>query len=435
LIKWICIIPFLDVAQSNLFPLPRFLMPWSANDYHDYFAANIDHLKNDGRYRTFAVLERINGEFPSATMHTANGPKRMTVWCSNDYLGMGQHPEVSQAMQDALVKWGAGSGGTRNISGNTLVHIRLENELARWHRKERALLFSSGFAANEAALGTIIKMLPGCIVFSDAKNHASMIAGITKHRPEKYVFAHNDLADLEKKLAASNPAAPKLVACESVYSMDGTIAPLREIAALAKTYGALTYLDEVHAVGLYGPSGAGIAERDGVLDLFDVIEGTFGKAFGVAGGYITGSHAIVDSIRSHAPGFIFTTSLPPMLAAGALASLHLLKTAHDLRARQQRQANRLRAGLRQHGLPLLPSESHIVPLLIGGAHCCKAVADWLCDNAHIYVQPINYPTVAVGEERLRLTPSPLHTDAMIDDLVAALDYLWRQQHLPRRIAA
>ncbi|MGE3623224.1 MAG: 5-aminolevulinate synthase, partial [Bdellovibrionales bacterium] len=332
----------------------------------------------------------------------------------------------------ALETWGAGSGGTRNIGGNTLIHTQLERELAAWHQKEAALLFSSGYTSNEASLATLIKLLPGCIVFSDAKNHASMIAGMRGY-PHKHVFRHNDLADLETKLAAADPAAPKLVACESVYSMDGTIAPLHEISALARKYGALTYLDEVHAVGLYGPSGAGIADRDGAQDGFDIIEGTFGKAFGVAGGYIAGSRVLIDSIRSHAPGFIFTTSLPPALAAGALASLGVLRTAHDLRARQQRQVRRLRDKLTAAGLPVMPSESHIVPLMVGGAHCCKAVSDWLLEQ-NIYVQPINFPTVAVGEERLRLTPSPLHSDAMIDELVSALDYLWTQRHLPRLVA-
>jgi 5-aminolevulinate synthase len=410
-------------------------MTWVSTNYHAHFAAVLEELKKDGRYRTFAVIERLHGEFPHALMHTAQGAKKVVVWCSNDYLGMGQHPAVIEAMQGALEKWGAGSGGTRNISGNALVHARLETELAAWHRKEAALLFGSGYATNEATLSTLIKLLPGCAVFSDAKNHASMIAGIARHRCEKHIFAHNDLADLEIGLAAAASDAPKIIACESVYSMDGTIAPLREIAALAGKYGALTYLDEVHAVGLYGSSGAGIAESCGVSQEFDVIEGTFGKAFGVAGGYIAGSRALVDAVRSHAPGFIFTTSLPPVLAAGALASLGVLKTAHDLRARQQRQVRRLREKLYQAGLPVLPSESHIVPLKIGGAHCCKAVADWLFERRAIYVQPINYPTVAVGEERLRLTPTPCHTDAMIDDLVSALDYLWQEQHLPRRMVA
>lgn len=406
-------------------------MAWTASDYQAHFAGNIAQLKQDGRYRSFAVIERICGQFPLARMHTSQGIKEVTVWCSNDYLGMGQHPAVLSAMREALEKWGAGSGGTRNISGNTLIHTELEKALAAWHQKEAALLFSSGYVSNEATLSTLTKLLPGCIVFSDAKNHASMIAGITRHHPEKYVFAHNNLEDLERKLAEAKPDAPKIIACESVYSMDGTIAHLRQIATLARKYGALTYLDEVHAVGLYGPSGAGVAERDGVLDMFDVIEGTFGKAFGVAGGYITGSQILIDAVRSHAPGFIFTTSLPPVLAAGALASLNVLKTAHDLRARQQRQVRTLRTKLSATGLPLMPSESHIVPLLIGGAHCCKGVADWLFENADIYVQPINYPTVAVGEERLRLTPSPFHTEAMIDKLVASLDYLWQQRHLPR----
>jgi 5-aminolevulinate synthase len=411
-------------------------MRWTAETYQAHFAAGIDRLKEDGRYRTFATLERLKGEFPHALMHEPNGAtKKVVVWCSNDYLGLGQHPDIIAAMREALGKWGAGSGGTRNISGTSWVHVELEKALAQWHGKEAALLFNSGYTANEGALGALVKLLPGCIVFSDAKNHASMIAGITRHRPEKFVFAHNDLTDLEAKLAAADAALPKLIACESVYSMDGTIAPLREIATLAKKYGALTYLDEVHAVGLYGPSGAGIAERDGMAGGFDVIEGTFGKAFGVAGGYVAGSTALIDAIRSHAPGFIFSTSLPPAIAAGALASLGIIRGAHDLRARQQRQARQLREKLVAAGLPVLPSASHIVPLMIGGARCCKAVADWLYEHAAIYVQPINFPTVAVGEERLRLTPSPLHSDAMIDDLVAALDHLWTQQHLPRRMAA
>ena len=410
-------------------------MKWSADAYEAHFAENIAQLKQDGRYRSFAVIERQCGEFPNALMHGPGGAKPVTIWCSNDYLGMGQNPSVLGAMKDALDAWGAGSGGTRNISGNTLIHTQLERELAAWHHKEAALLFSSGYVSNEATLSTLIKLLPGCIVFSDAKNHASMIAGMTKFKTEKHVFAHNDLADLERLLASAPADAPKLIACESVYSMDGTIAPLRQIGELAQKYGAMTYLDEVHGVGLYGPSGAGVAERDGVLDMFDIVEGTFGKAFGVAGGYITGSQILIDAIRSYAPGFIFTTSIPPVLAAGALASLKVLKHAHDLRARQQRQADKLRRQLRAAGLPLLETESHIVPLMIGGAKCCKGVADWLFEKADIYVQPINYPTVAVGQERLRLTPSPLHTDAMIDHLVGALDTLWQQQHLPRRMVA
>jgi len=420
--------------KDRRFPSPHTdPMTWTSEHYHARFAAAIADLQEDGRYRTFAVLERLAGEFPYALTHQPDGStKKVTVWCSNDYLGLGQHPDVLRAMREAVDQWGAGSGGTRNIGGTTFIHAQLEGELAKWHGKKAALLFGSGYSANEATLATLIKLLPGCTVFSDAKNHASMIAGMRGYK-NKFIFAHNDLDDLEAKLIAAPADAPKLIACESVYSMDGSIAPLPAIAALAKKYGGLTYLDEVHAVGLYGPTGAGIAERDGAS--FDVIEGTFGKAFGLAGGYIAGSVALIDAIRSFAPGFIFTTSMPPVLAAGALASLNIIKAAHDRRARQQRQARRLRSALNAAGLPVLPCESHIVPLMIGGARCCKGVSDWLLENAAIYVQPINYPTVPVGEERLRLTPSPLHTDAMIDDLVGALDYLWTQQHLPRRAAA
>lgn len=410
------------------------MMAWSSDDYRQHFEQDLETLKRDGRYRTFATLERLCGEFPHALMHDPRGVRKVVVWCSNDYLGLGQHPAVLQAMQEAAFKWGAGSGGTRNIGGTTYIHTQLENALAEWHGKEAAHIFSSAYVANNAALATLIRYLPGCIVFSDEKNHASMIMGITRHKPEKHIFRHNDLNDLEAKLKAADPAAPKLLAIESVYSMEGTIAPLREMAALAKKYGALTYLDEVHAVGLYGPTGAGVAERDGVMDQFDLINATFGKAFGVSGGYVAGSKPIIDAIRSHAPDFIFTTSMPPMLAAGAMASLNVLKTAHDLRARQQRQAQRLRDRLTEAQLPVMPSQSHIVPLLVGGAHCCKGVSEWLYEKANIYVQPINFPTVPVGMERLRLTPTPLHTDAMIDTLVDHLDYLWQQQHLPRQNA-
>lgn len=411
-------------------------MTWNSEAYTQHFGAHIAQLREDGRYRTFAVLERIQGEFPYALLHNLDGTaKKVTVWCSNDYLGMGQHPKVLDAMKQAIDNWGAGSGGTRNISGTALIHTQLENELADWHQKESALLFTSGYTANEGALGALIQLLPGCIVFSDAKNHASMIAGITKHRPHKYIYAHNDIEDLEQKLAAADPAAPKLIACESVYSMDGTVGNLAAIAALGKKYGALTYLDEVHAVGLYGPNGAGIAERDGVLDGFDIIEGNFGKSFGVMGGYIAGSHVLVDAIRSHAAGFIFTTSLPPAIAAGALASLNVLREAHDLRARQQRQARRLKEQLAKTGLPYLHTDTHIVPLMVGGAHCCKGISDWLLAEADIYAQPINFPTVPVGQERLRLTPTPFHSDKMIDALVSSLDLLWTQMHLPRQLVA
>ncbi len=410
-------------------------MTWTPDVYQDRFDNAIAQLKQDGRYRTFAVLERPRGEFPQALMHTADGVKSVTVWCSNDYLGMSQHPDVIQAMKDALDRWGAGSGGTRNISGTAYIHTQLEKELAVWHGKESALVFGSAYAANEAALSTLIRALPGCIVFSDEKNHASMILGITRHKPEKHIFAHNDCDHLERLLAAADPAAPKIIACESVYSMEGSIAPLSRIADLARAYGAITYLDEVHAVGLYGPTGAGVAERDGVSDSFDMINATFGKAFGVTGGYIAGSKIMVDMVRSFASPIIFSTSMSPAITAGALASLHILQSAHDLRARQKRQADRLRSTLAAAGLPVMPSESHIVPLMVGGARCCKGVTDWLFEHASIYVQPINFPTVPVGQERLRLTPTPFHTDAMIDTLVDALDTLWQQHQLPRQMVA
>ncbi len=405
--------------------------------FKDHCRQALDSIRGQGRYRVFTPLQKRAEGFP---YYLRPDGSRVLVWSANDYLAMGGHPVVIEAACEAARTMGAGAGVTRNISGTSPLHDALEAELADLHGKDAGLIFTSGFVSNQAALSTILNSFPNgpdqpWHVFSDAKNHASMIVGINKHHPEKHIFAHNDLDDLERKLAAADPDAPKLIACESVYSMDGTVAPLRAIGELAEKYGALTYLDEVHAVGLYGPSGAGVAERDGVLGMFDIVEGTFGKAFGLAGGYIAGSQLLVDNIRSHAPGFIFTTSMPPVVAAGALASLGVLKTAHDLRARQQRQARYLRDELSAAGLPVIQTESHIVPLLIGGAHCCKGVADWLFENASIYVQPINYPTVAVGEERLRLTPSPLHTDAMIDELVGALDYLWQQQHLPRQKVA
>ena len=411
-------------------------MTWNKDAYEAHFAADIAKLKQDGRYRTFAVLERLCGELPYALMHnTPQGTKKVVVWCANDYLGLSQHPAIVNAMHDAVEKWGTGAGGTWNISGTSWIHTELEKQIAAWHGKDSALVFSSAYVANEAALSTLTRYLPGCVVFSDEKNHASMIMGITRYHPEKHIFAHNDMADLERKLAAVDPARPKLIAVESVYSMEGTIAPLRDIAAMAKKYGALTYLDEVHGIGLYGDNGAGVAERDGVMAEFDLINATFGKAFGVVGGYVAGSKILIDAIRSHAPGFIFTTSIPPMIAAGALASLGVLRDAKDLRAQQQKQADYLRQKLCQTRLPLMESDSHIVPLMIGNAKCCKAVADWLVEHANIYVQPINFPTVPVGQERLRLTPTPYHTNRMIDDLVSALDFLWTEQHLPRRMVA
>ncbi len=400
--------------------------------YRDHFAAVLQKLKDEGRYRIFAVLERQVGRFPHARIQTPLGPKDVTLWSSNDYLGLSQHPRILQAMRETLEAWGAGAGGTRNISGTLALHTRLESELAAWHGKESALLFTSGYTANEGALSSLVKLLPGCAVFSDQQNHASMIAGITRNHCAKYIFAHNDLEDLERKLASVPADSFKIVACESVYSMDGTIAPLRAIGELAKRYGALTYLDEVHGIGLYGPTGAGVAQREGCADLFDLIVANFGKSFGLMGGYVVGETETVDAIRSHASSFIFTTALPPVLAAGALEGVRVLQESGALRIRLHRQASRLRAALLKAGLPVLPSGSHIVPLLIGGARCCKGVADALLERANIYVQPINFPTVAVGEERLRLTPTPFHTDAMIDDLVEALDTLWQEHQLPRR---
>lgn len=410
-------------------------MGWTAAEYQGVFAQSLAKLRAEGRYRYFATLERLCGSFPEAIMHTSHGQKRVTVWCSNDYLGLGQHADLRFAMRKVLDEYGTGAGGTRNISGTTFLHEQLERELAKWQGKEAALVFSSGYVANEAALSSLIKLLPGCVVFSDELNHASIISGVLRAGCEKHVFAHNDMQDLEAKLAAADPRVPKLIVCESVYSMEGTVAPLKQIVALARKYGCLTYLDEVHAVGMYGPAGAGIAEREGLSEGFDVIQGTMGKAFGLMGGFITGSRELVDAVRSHAAGFIFTTSLPPVILAGALAALDVLRGAHELRALQQKQAQYLYKRLLAAGLPVMPTESHIVPLQIGGAECCKGVADWLLAEENIYVQPLNYPTVPRGKERLRLTATPYHTDAMIDHLVDALDRLWADNHLPRALAA
>lgn len=403
-------------------------------DYNALFTEQLDKLREDGNYRVFAELERHSGGFPKATRYRADGTDEVTVWCSNDYLGMGQNPQVISAMTDVIAKCGAGAGGTRNISGTNHHHVLLERELADLHRKESALIFTSGYVSNWAALGTLASKLPGCIVYSDALNHASMIEGIRYSRAEKRVFKHNCPDDLRRKLAADDPAAPKLVAFESVYSMDGDIAPIKELCDVADEFGAMTYLDEVHAVGLYGPRGGGIAEREGLMDRLTVIEGTLGKAYGVMGGYITGSNELCDFVRSFASGFIFTTAIPPALAAGAVASIQYLKNSNEERVQHQERVAALRARLDAKGIPHISNPSHIVPVMVGNASKCKWISDLLLDNYGIYVQPINYPTVPEGTERLRFTPTPLHSDDDMDLLVGALSDLWSQCALSRAVA-
>ena len=399
--------------------------------YASHFETAVAALKQEGRYRVFADLKRIQGRFPQATFTGPGGEREVTVWCSNDYIGQGQNPVVLEAMHKALDQAGAGSGGTRNISGTTHYHVELEAELADLHGKEAALLFTSGYVSNEATLETLQKVLPGLVIFSDAMNHASMIAGIRHGGGPRHIFRHNDLAHLEELLKAADPAAPKLIAFESVYSMDGDIADLPGLVALAKRYNCMSYLDEVHAVGLYGKRGGGVAERDGVMDQIDIIEGTLGKAFGVMGGYIAADAVLIDAIRSYAHGFIFTTSLPPVLAAGALASVRWLKAHDEVRQKHQERAATLKRRFLEAGLPVMPSVSHIVPVLVGDASHCKIISDMLLNDHGVYVQPINYPTVPRGTERLRFTPTPFHDDQMFDHLVRVMDKLWAHCNVKR----
>jgi 5-aminolevulinate synthase len=393
-------------------------------DFQGFFDASLQTLRAENRYRVFADLQRRAGAFPRAFHHQLGA--EVTVWCSNDYLGMGQHPSVLAAMHDAIDAAGAGAGGTRNISGTGHYHILLEHELAELHGKAASLLFTSGYVANQAALSTLGSQLPDCIIYSDANNHASMIQGIRQSGAEKHQFRHNDFNELDRMLGSADPRRPKLVCFESVYSMDGDIAPIAELCDVADRHGAMTYLDEVHAVGLYGPRGGGIAERDGLMDRLTVIQGTLAKAFGLMGGYIAGSASVIDFIRSCASGFIFTTALPPAISAGALASVRHLKATPSLRAAHQARAASLKKRLAEAGLPVMPSQSHIVPLTVGNARPCKMACDALLHDFGIYVQPINYPTVPRGTERLRLTPTPLHTDADIEHLVWALGEIWDQ---------
>ncbi len=402
-------------------------------DFDHIFRSQIDTLKAEGNYRTFAEIERKRGDFPRASNHKDGEVTEITVWCSNDYLGMGQHPDVVQAMVDCVQACGTGSGGTRNISGTNHNHLLLEAELADLHGKDAALLFTSGYVSNWAALSTLGSRIPEVVILSDAGNHASMIEGVRHSRADKVIWKHNDWRDLDRKLKAVGDR-PKIVAFESVYSMDGDIAPIKEIVQVAKAHGALTYIDEVHAVGMYGPRGGGVSEREGLADQIDLIEGTLGKAFGVVGGYITGSAPLCDFIRSFASGFIFTTALPPAVAAAATASIRHLKTSQVERDRQQQQVAKLRARLDRLGIPHLANDSHIIPVMIGDPVKCRMISDILMNDWGIYVQPINYPTVAKGTERLRITPSPFHSDADIDHLATALAALWQRCAISHAVA-
>ena len=399
-------------------------------DYSQFFNAALGRLHDERRYRVFADLERIAGRFPHAIWHSPKGPRNVVIWCSNDYLGMGQHPKVVGAMVETATRFGTGAGGTRNIAGTHHPLVQLEAELADLHGKDAALLFTSGYISNQTGIATIGKLIPNCLILSDALNHNSMIEGIRQSGCERVVFRHNDMAHLEELLRAAGEKRPKLIACESLYSMDGDIAPLAKICDLAERYGAMTYVDEVHAVGMYGPRGGGIAERDGVMHRIDILEGTLAKAFGCLGGYIAAKGEIIDAVRSYAPGFIFTTALPPSICSAATAAIRHLKTSNWDRERHQDRAARAKAILSAAGLPVMSSETHIVPLFVGDAELCKQASDILLEEHAIYIQPINYPTVAKGTERLRITPSPYHDDGLIDQLAESLLQVWDRLGLP-----
>jgi len=398
-------------------------------DYQAYFANALAKLRDERRYRVFADLERHAGRFPRAKWHSPHGARDVVIWCSNDYLGMGQHPKVVGAMIETATRMGTGAGGTRNIAGTNHPLVELERELADLHGKEAALVFTSGYVSNETGIATIAKLIPNCLILSDALNHNSMIEGVRRSQSEKQIFRHNDMAHLEELLAAAG-SRPKLIVFESLYSMDGDIAPTRAICDLAQRYGAMTYIDEVHAVGMYGPRGGGIAARDGTMARIDVIEGTLAKAFGCLGGYIAGTAAMIDAVRSYAPGFIFTTALPPAVCAAATAAIRHLTTSDWERERHQDRAGRTKAVLAAAGLPIMPNETHIVPVFVGDPERCKQASDLLLERHGIYIQPINYPTVAKGTERLRITPSPYHDDALIDELAEALVDVWDALGLP-----